>query len=211
MSERSGEKTKEKSTEEILAETDKLLSDLEGGDTGSADQQTGSKRDKRKQKQSRKSQADDGLDVDLGIGGDSRSKATKQQSSSSGDAGWKHYFNPKSFLLVGLLLTVGFVAGGFAPLGGIGAWFGMVIAAFAYGLGTSNGRYAETAVAGGGVGLLTALVNNMQFAFLPNGQWFLAFGAFLGLLGGVVGYYFGSDLRNGLTGDPDDFDDEPSW
>ncbi|WP_267640655.1 hypothetical protein [Haloarchaeobius amylolyticus] len=210
MSDRGDEKTvekpPEKSTEDLLAETDELLSNLEGGESDGAGGEGGRDRQKRDR---RASSEEANMDLDLGLDDE---PAAPQQSAGSGDEGWTRYFNPKSFLLVSVLLTVGFVAAGFTPLlGGIASFVGMVAAAFVYGLGTSTRRYAETALAGLGVGLGTSLLSNVRFAFLPGGEWLLAFGAGLGLVGALVGYYFGRDLRNGLTADPDDFEDDLSW
>ncbi|WP_435319352.1 DUF456 domain-containing protein [Haloarchaeobius sp. TZWSO28] len=210
MSDRGDEKTvekpSEKSTEDLLAETDKLLSDLDGGDSGGDGAGGGGKRQKRDR---RASSEEANMDLDLGLDDE---PAPKQQAGSTGDEGLTRYFNPKSFLLVSVLMTVGFIAAGFTPLlGGVASYVGMVGAAFVYGLVTSRKRYAETALGGLGVGLVTSFLSNFRFAFLPGGKWLLAFGAGLGLVGALVGYYFGSDLRNGLTSDPDDFEDDLSW
>ncbi|WP_439027363.1 hypothetical protein [Haloarchaeobius sp. DT45] len=212
MSDRGDEKTvekpPEKSTEDLLAETEDLLAGLEGNDDGgSGSDQTGQKRRKRDR---RASSEEANADLDLGLDDE---PARKQPSSGSkSDEGLTRYFNPRSFLLASVLLTVGFVAAGFTPLlGGIASFVGMVGAAFVYGLATSRKRYVETGLAGLGVGLGTALLNNFRFAFIPGGEWLLVFGAGLGLVGALVGYYFGSDLRNGLTSDPDDFEDDLSW
>ncbi|MCT9097744.1 hypothetical protein [Haloarchaeobius sp. HME9146] len=212
MSDRGDEKTvekpPEKSTEDLLAETDKLLSDLEGGESGGGGDGDGGGR-KRQKRDRRASSEEANMDLDLGLDDE---PAPKQQAGSTSDEGLTRYFNPKSFLLVSVLMTVGFIAAGFTPLlGGVASFVGMVAAAFVYGLATSRKRYAETALGGLGVGLGTALLSNFRFAFLPGGEYLLAFGAGLGLVGALVGYYFGSDLRNGLTSDPDDFEDDLSW
>ncbi|WP_256296490.1 hypothetical protein [Haloarchaeobius salinus] len=207
MADGSEEKTVDKSTDEILAETDDLLSDLDGGGGDTADP--------RRSEQSTRSEPttdDDGGGFDLGFGSDSSTQAGEVQGSETEGEGWRGYFNPKSFLLATLLLTGGYVAGGFVPvLGGLASWAGLVGAAFVYGLGTSKGRYPETVLAGAGVGLVTTVLSSLRFIAFANGQLLLAFGAGLGLVGALVGYYFGSDLRKGLTSDPDEFEDDLSW
>ncbi|MFD1647275.1 hypothetical protein [Haloarchaeobius litoreus] len=208
MADGSEEKTVDKSTDELLAETDDLLSDLDGGGGD-----TGEKRQSERSTRSTPStaQEDDG-GFDLGFGSDSSTQAEQSQQSESDGEGWRGYFNPKSFLLATLLLTVGYVAGGFVPvLGGLASWAGLVGAAFLYGLGTSKGRYPETALAGAGVGLVTTVLTSLRFIAFANGQLLLALGAGLGLVGALVGYYFGSDLRTGLTSDPDEFEDDLRW
>ncbi|MFC4408117.1 hypothetical protein [Haloarchaeobius iranensis] len=207
MADGSEEKTVDKSTDELLAETDNLLSDLDGG--GESAPESESEQSTRREPAT----TDDDGGFDLGFGSDSSStQAEQSQQSESEGEGWRGYFNPKSFLLATLLLTVGYVGGGFVPvLGGLASWAGLVGAAFLYGLGTSTGRYPETALAGAGVGLVTTVLTSLRFIAFANGQLLLAFGAGLGLVGALVGYYFGSDLRTGLTSDPDEFEDDLSW
>lgn len=203
MADGSEEKTVEKSTDELLAETDDLLSDLDGGGSTATNSERASRSEPT-------SDDDGGGWFDRG----SSSKAKQaERTSTDDDEGWRRIFDPTSFLLATLLLTVGYVAGGFVPvLGGLASWAGLVGAAFLYGLATSKGRYPETALAGAGIGLVTTALTNLRFvAFLPNGEWLVAVGGVLGLVGGLVGYYFGSDLRKGLTSDPDEFEDDLSW
>ena len=207
MADGSEEKTVDKSTDELLAETDNLLSDLDGGGESARES------DAEQSTRSEPSPTEDDGGFDLGFGDDSAStQAEQSQQSESTDEGWRRYFNPKSFLLATALLTAGFVAGGFVPvLGALASWAGLVGAAFVYGLGTSQGRYPETALAGAGVGLVTTVLSSLRFIALANGQLLLAVGGGLGLVGALAGYYFGSDLRKGLTSDPDEFEDDLSW
>ncbi|WP_440988776.1 DUF456 domain-containing protein [Haloarchaeobius baliensis] len=205
MADGSEEKTVDKSTDELLAETDDLLSDLDGGDDRARTSQS-------EQSTRREPAPDDDGGLDLGFGSESSSTQAEQSTDGSDGEGWRGYFNPKSFLLATLLLTVGYVAGGFVPvLGALASWAGLVGAAFLYGLATSKGRYPETALAGAGVGLVTTVLTSLRFIAFANGQLLLALGAGLGLVGALVGYYFGSDLRKGLTSDPDEFEDDLSW
>lgn len=211
MADGSEEKTVDKSTDELLAETDDLLSDLDGGGSGG---ETAEQRQSGRATRSEPTVTEDDDGFDLGFGSDSSSKTAQGQSQESGSdgEGWRGYFNPKSFLLATLLLTVGYVGGGFVPvLGALASWAGLIGAAFLYGLGTSKGRYPETALAGAGVGLVTTVLTSLRFIAFANGQLLLVLGAGLGLVGALVGYYFGSDLRKGLTSDPDEFEDDLSW
>jgi MFS family permease len=207
MADGSEEKTVDKSTDELLAETDDLLSDLDGGGESARES------DAEQSTRSKPSTAEDDGGFDLGFGSESAStQAEQSQEPESDGEGWRGYFNPKSFLLATLLLTVGYVGGGFVPvLGALASWAGLVGAAFLYGLGTSKGRYPETALAGAGVGLVTTVLTSLRFIAFANGQLLLVLGAGLGLVGALVGYYFGSDLRKGLTSDPDEFEDDLSW
>ncbi|WP_435333730.1 hypothetical protein [Haloarchaeobius sp. TZWWS8] len=209
MTDRSGEKEverpPEKSTEDLLAETDRLLAELDGSDDGNSE----SKRSESERSKSRESpDGEFGMEFDPG-----QESKTRGDGPTTDSEGWRRIFNPKSFVLAAVLLAAGYLVGAMAPLGGLGSWLGILVAAFSYGLGTSKGRYPETALAGAGIGLVTALFNRTAMLFLANGQGelVLGLGAFLGLLAGLVGYYFGSDLRKGLTSGPDDFEDDLSW
>ncbi|WP_435346199.1 DUF456 domain-containing protein [Haloarchaeobius sp. HRN-SO-5] len=194
MPDRSEEETVEKSTDELLAETDDLLSDIEGGEREGAT---------RTDAQATSS-ADDGTDFDLGSASDVTSGPDQ---ADTGGGGWRRVFDPRSFLLAGALLLVGFVAGSFVPLGVVGQFAGVVGAAFLYGLGTSERRYVETGLAGASIAVASAFLENLRFAFLPGGNAFFAVMAVAGLVAGLLGFYFGSDLRNGITSGPDDLED----
>lgn len=121
------------------------------------------------------------------------------------------WFSLKSFAVAVLAVGLGALLGGMIPLigGTIGAAAGVFLGAFLVGLALSGGRYAETGLAGAGIGVGAALVNVLGVGFLPIGirylsEWglpLLAAGGGIGLLLSVVGHYFGRDLRAGLTGD----------
>ena len=112
------------------------------------------------------------------------------------------YFSPKAFLAVLLTLAAGMVAGGtFLPLGGIGRIAGIVTVAFAIGLLTTKRRYLELASAGAAVGVVGALFDFALLLPTDAGQRVLAIGAGAGILATVVSYYFGRDLRSGLSRD----------
>ena len=106
-------------------------------------------------------------------------------------------------LLVALVLTVaGLVGFGAIPfLGLVGELLGIAAAGFVYGLGSSSRRYVEMAVAGAIAGGGTALLGNLVVALVASGATLVAAGLVGGALAGVVGHYFGRDLRDGLTRD----------
>ncbi|MFB6105335.1 MAG: hypothetical protein ABEJ70_00030 [Halobacteriaceae archaeon] len=116
----------------------------------------------------------------------------------------RRLFSPRAFLLALVACGVGVVVGSALPiplLGGLGALLGVFAAGFVLGLGRQP-RYAEVAVAGAlaaGAALLTDfLVLSLVGGF--GGQLALV-GAGAGLVVGVLGHYFGRDLRSGLTRD----------
>ena len=106
-------------------------------------------------------------------------------------------------LLAAFVLTVaGLVVVGAVPfLGIVGELLGIVAAGFVYGLGSSGRRYVEMAVAGAVAGGGTALLGNLVVALVASGMTLVAVGVVGGALAGVVGHYFGRDLRHGLTRD----------
>jgi hypothetical protein len=117
-------------------------------------------------------------------------------------------FSLKAFLLSAALIGVGVVGGGAIPLvGTIGSLAGLFIATFIIGLVASERRYLETAVAGGGIVGASFAVSLLSTGVLPVGMDFfreygLAFGGVgvaLGVVVGLLGHYFGRDLRDGLT------------
>lgn len=119
-----------------------------------------------------------------------------------------------SLKLLGLTVVtvaVGVVAGGLLPLvgGTLGAAAGILLGTFLIGLATGGRRYVETGLAGALAGAGTAVSNVLGVGFLPIGvdylsQWglpLLAVGGAIGLALGLLGHYFGNDLRAGVTGD----------
>ncbi|WP_418282553.1 hypothetical protein [Halorubrum sp. DTA98] len=121
------------------------------------------------------------------------------------------WFSIKSFAVAVIALGLGVFLGGMIPLigGTIGHAAGVFLGAFLAGLLFSTGRYAETGLAGAGIGGGSALLNVLGIGFLPIGlqyvqEWgvaLLAVGGGIGLVVALVGHYFGRDLRAGLTGE----------
>ena len=117
-------------------------------------------------------------------------------------------FSLKAFLLSAVLIAAGVAVGGLIPLvGTVGSLVGLVLATFLTGLIASQRRYLETAVAGGSIIGVSFAVSLLTTGVLPVGmQFFQQYGLIFGGVGvalgaglGVVGHYFGRDLRDGLT------------
>lgn len=100
-----------------------------------------------------------------------------------------------------LMLASTFLFGAIPLLGTFGELLGIVVAGFVYGLGTDARRYFELALAGALAGGGSVLLGNFLIALLGSGLTIVAFGAVGGAVAGIVGHYFGRDLRHGLTQD----------
>ncbi|WP_245757946.1 hypothetical protein [Natronobacterium haloterrestre] len=111
-------------------------------------------------------------------------------------------FSPKAFLALVLLIGAGLLAGG-TVIPVAGRLIGMFAVAFLVGLLASKRRYLEMAAAGVLSSGLVTLVTDPLLAVAGNTQILLAVGATAGLATTVVGYYFGRDLRAGLSRDVD--------
>lgn len=192
MSERSEETTREPpSTDDLLEETERLLSESEGGPDRREPvrEHGGSPTSSTVREPSASSSS---------VDNSSSSSSRDRSGTTSISNRLTSYFSPRAFL--GIVLAVGAVVTAgtlFLPLGGL--LVGTLAAAFAIGLLTSNRRYLEMALAGGTVGALTTLVDNAMLAVVGSGQTLLAVGAAVGLVSCVLGYYFGRDLRDGLS------------
>lgn len=121
-------------------------------------------------------------------------------------------FSPRRFLLAVVLVGVGVAAGGFIGgviplLGTVGRILGVVAATFLLGLVRSRRQYLEVTVAGAVVAVLAVVSSTVSGAFLPVGVSVLqdygialaGIGAGSGAAAALLGYYFGRDLRAGLT------------
>jgi len=92
-------------------------------------------------------------------------------------------------------------------VGGVTRFVGLFVAMFVVGVLAGRRVYAEVAVASAAATALVIVGGLLTSAFFPIAADFLArhgvaFGvgaAVLGLIVGVAGYYFGRDLRAGLT------------
>ncbi|RNJ25669.1 hypothetical protein [Halosegnis longus] len=93
-----------------------------------------------------------------------------------------------------LVGTVPLVPGSVATLVGLG------LAGFLLGLVRSAASYLEMAIAGGAAAALSLVSNLLLFSAAGNAGLAVAGGGVVaGIISGVVGHYFGRDLRDGLT------------
>ncbi|WP_066415501.1 hypothetical protein [Halorubrum aethiopicum] len=168
---------------------------------------------------------DDLLDDDLAGGGsavddgsaDAEATAAGASTAASGSGGSGRvgvdgrWFSLKTFAVAVVAVAAGTVLAGLVPLvgGTIGAVAGVLLGTFLVGLLLSSPNYVETGLAGALAGGGSAVSSVLGVGFLPIGldylgQWglpLLAVGGGVGLLCGLVGHYFGRDLRAGVTGD----------
>ena len=167
-----------RSTEDLLSETDRIFSETESL-TGTAD------------------------DADSGNASETRTDETADTETSwrsrlSPSIGPSTFFSVRAY--AGLLgaLALGYVAGWFA-IPDAGSIIGLFATAFVVGAVTSKRRYTEVAAAGGSVGAVAALFNYFVVVAGGLGEGLVLVGMTAGLLACLLGYYFGRDLRDGLT------------
>ncbi len=144
----------------------------------------------------------DGIEHEHDVGESPPTETDDSESRLSG------LFSLKAFVLSAIGIAVGVGIGGAIPIvGTVGSLAGLFVATFLTGLVTSQRRYLETALAGGSIVGLSFAVSLLTTGVLPVGmQFFRDYGLLFGGVGvalgaglGVVGHYFGRDLRNGLT------------
>jgi hypothetical protein len=111
-------------------------------------------------------------------------------------------FSVRSFLLVVVLaLAAVFLAGTVLPLGSLAGYLGIALVGFGTGLAGDRRRYLELLVGGGVASAVGTTVGNLVLATLGLGVPLVVLGALGGSVAGVLGHYFGRDLRAGLTRD----------
>lgn len=103
-----------------------------------------------------------------------------------------------------VLATAGLLAASslvpFVPVvGGLAGLLGVFAATFTLGLVTDRRRYLEAGLAGAAAAGLGSLLNHLVLAVLVVGLPMVVFGAGSGFVAGVLGLYFGRDLRDGVT------------
>ena len=145
----------------------------------------------------------DGIDTEDTDIGESPAAETDDERGRLGEL-----FSLKAFLLSALVIGLGVGVGGAVPfVGKIGSLVGLFVATFLTGLIASKRRYLENAVAGGSIVGLSFAVSLLTTGVLPVGmRFFREYGLIFGGVGvlvgatlGVVGHYFGRDLRDGLS------------
>ena len=195
MSDRSEEVTESRetpSTDELLEETDRLLSGgLDSSEAGSGTEPSAGETAETPPAEESDSWWRSSSEPSSGTGQSSSESASSRLSIS-------RYFAPKAFLALLGAIGVGLLAGDFLlPFGGRPV--GMFAVAFLVGLLTSRRRYLETAIAGVSVGAVTAFLANPILSVAGSGTTVIAIGVAAGLAASVGGYYFGRDLRDGLS------------
>lgn len=109
-------------------------------------------------------------------------------------------FSVRTFVVALALTAVGVVLGGFVPiLGAILRYVGVFFATFALGAASERRHYVEAGLAGALVPALGTLLDYFALTIGGVGAPVIAVAAGVGLLAGLVGHYFGRDLRDGLT------------
>ncbi|MCU4924511.1 DUF456 domain-containing protein [Halobacteria archaeon AArc-dxtr1] len=195
MSDRSEEVTTDRdepSTDELVAETERLLS-------GDADLEADEATEDR-------SRGVDGLS-DSWSGSPSEEAATDSETSGDtstsrlGSLGARlsptRYFSVGAFLVCLLAVGTGlFVGDLLVPVAG--RLLGMFLAALLAGLVAPTRRYLEVAAAGISVGAVSSVFNYAVLTLIGGIGSPLALGATAGLVVCVLGYYFGRDIRDGF-------------
>jgi len=109
-------------------------------------------------------------------------------------------FSVRVFLLVLALSIVSMVfAGTVLPIGGVAGLAGIALVGFVLGAGRDGSRYLELLLAGGLASAVGSFLDYLVLSALGAGLPLVALGAGTGAIAGVVGHYFGRDLRDGLT------------
>jgi hypothetical protein len=156
----------------------------------------------------------DGDTEEIDALGDDADEATSDDGGrlSGVRSGVGRVFSIRGFLLALGVVVAGVVAGGaiggIVPfLGTVGRVAGAFAATFLLGIARSHRQYLEVGVAGAGVAAVLAITSVFSGVFLPIGvEWLQQYGLALGAIGAgsgavasLLGYYFGRDLRDGLT------------
>lgn len=108
-------------------------------------------------------------------------------------------FSPRKFLLSLAVCGAGFLAAGaIIPLGSLVGLVGVFAGAFGFGL--LRRGYVETTLAGASVAGIGTLLDYLVISVLGGvGVPVAILGVGAGATAGLVGHYFGRDLRDGLT------------
>jgi hypothetical protein len=149
-------------------------------------------------------------DVDASVerGGAARTTGRERGGSTGVRSRLGRLFSLKTFLVAFVVFLVGlFVVGSVPIVGFLGGFVGLFVVAFGIGLVASRRRYAEVGLAGGLAAGASFVASVLGTRFLPIGVRLVAdygteiaaVGVGAGALVALVGYYFGRDLRSGLT------------
>lgn len=111
-------------------------------------------------------------------------------------------FSPRTFLVVLGLSVVGTALAGVVPLlEGLAPLLGAFLGGFLLGVVRERRAYLEVALAGAGMAAVAAIVQYVVVLAVGEGATLAVVSGGAGLFAGVVGHYFGRDLRDGVTRD----------
>ncbi|KTG27999.1 hypothetical protein [Haloferax profundi] len=135
-------------------------------------------------------------------------ESTPTKDSKRGGGRLGGLFSLRTFLVALVLSIGGLLVGGAIPIVGfIGRFVGIAAVGFLLGLVGSKRRYVEIGLAGAIAAGLAFVLSTLFSVFAPFAVSLLAdyglaiagVGALSGALAGLVGHYFGRDLKDGLT------------
>ena len=145
---------------------------------------------------------DDG-DFGVDIPDDALDETTSQEEDSGGlrqYASSRIGLSKRGLAVSAVVALVGVLGlGALFPFGMIGNLLGLFVAAFLYGTVAGDSQYLSLGLTSAGVSGLAALLGNLTLTLLGPGIPIAAVGAVGGFVAGVLGHYFGRDLRDGLT------------
>jgi len=147
-------------------------------------------------------QRDVGVDVNVGI------DEGEEEAEEGGVGSWLRsklgsLGSTRGLVVSTVLALGGAMAGGLLPLGIVGNALGIFLGGFVYGVVASNRHYLEFGLASALVAALIAVFGNLVMTIAGPGIPIVLVGAGIGLVAGLVGHYFGRDLRAGLVQDLD--------
>lgn len=183
MADGSGERTKTRDVDDLLADVDEITG------TGNDSQSGGS---------SDRTRTTTPIDTST-----SNASTTAESDGSGLRQRLGGAFSITAFVIALVLTAVGSGLGGFIPLiGGPLAFAGIFLATFLLGTVSSRRHYVEAGLSAGLVAGASALGNHVYLAFIGgNGPILIGGLAAIGVVCGVLGHYFGRDLRDGFTRD----------
>lgn len=149
----------------------------------------------------RESQIERDVAVDVEPGIDGAGQSADREESDDGVISSRVPMTGRSLLVALVLSVAGVFLFGLIPLLPFSTLLGIAGAGFAYGLGTDTQRYLEMAIAGALAGGGSMLLGNLLLVTIASGTTLFGFALLSGVISGVVGHYFGRDLRAGLTRD----------
>lgn len=188
-----------RSTEDVLSETERLLSETDvPTDSGGDPDATGDPSASPLRPDGSLTKSGDPLESDPR--GDERHGRSwhSRLRPTTPSVGLSSYFSIRDFVGLVAVLGVGYAGGGLTvPIAG--PLVGLFAVAFAVGLATSKRRYTEVVAAGGAVGAIAAMLNYFVVVVGGLGSGPVLAGMTAGILACLIGYYLGRDLHDGLS------------